>query len=182
MDFDKVVRKRKMIREYDLDKQIPDEIIRKLIKNAHRAPSAGHTQVQEFIIVKDISIKKKLRKAAVNQEYVEKAPVLIVVCSNTSRSIGRYGSRGREFYSIIDGAFASMLILLTAVNEGIGACFVGAFQDNKVSEILQLPKDIRPIGIICIGYYPSSEKPEKLERINIDALVHYEKYGSNNSA
>jgi nitroreductase len=73
MDFDKVVRKRKMIREYDLDKQIPDETIRKLIINAHRAPSAGHTQVQEFIIVKDISIKKKLRKAAVNQEYVEKA-------------------------------------------------------------------------------------------------------------
>src|SRR5919197_5127481 len=119
MDFDEVVRKRKMIREYDLDRQIPNEIITKLINNAHRAPSAGHTQVQEFIIVKDISIKQKLRKAAVNQEYVEKAPVLIVVCSNTSRSIGRYGSRGKEFYSIIrDGAFASMLIL-TAVNEGI---------------------------------------------------------------
>ena len=63
MDFDEVVRKRKMIREYDLDRQIPNEIITKLINNAHRAPSAGHTQVQEFIIVKDISIKKKLRKA-----------------------------------------------------------------------------------------------------------------------
>ena len=181
MDFDEVVRKRKMIREYDLDRQqIPDEIITKLIKNAHKAPSAGHTQVQEFIIVKDISIKKKLRKAAVNQEYVEKAPVLIVVCSNTSRSIGRYGSRGKEFYSVIDGAFASMLILLTAVNEGIGACFVGAFQDNKVSEILELPKDVRPIGIICIGY-PSSDRPDRLERININALVHYEKYGNNNA-
>src|ERR671930_2327085 len=107
MDFDEVVRKRKMIREYDLDRQIPDEIIKKLINNAHKAPSAGHTQVQEFIIVKDISIKKKLRKAAINQEYVEKAPVLIVVCSNTSRSIGRYGSRGKEFYSIIDGIYQS---------------------------------------------------------------------------
>ena len=182
MDFDEVVRKRKMIREYDLDRQqIPDEIIKKLINNAHRAPSAGHTQVQEFIIVKDISIKKKLRKAAVNQEYVEKAPVLIVVCSNTSRSVGRYGTRGREFYSIVDGAFASMLILLTAVNEEIGACFVGAFQDNKVSEILELPKDVRPIGIVCIGYPSSSEEPERLERINVNALVHHEKYGNNNS-
>src|SRR5919197_4457106 len=176
MDFD-VVKRRKMVREYDLHRQqIPDQIITKLIKNAHKAPSAGHTQVQEFIIVKDASTKKKLRKAAVNQEYVENAPVLIVVCSNTSRSVGRYGSRAREFYSIIDGAFASMLILLSAVNEGIGACFVGAFQDNKVSEILELPKDVRPIGIICIGY--PAEKPEKLERIDIDALVHYEKYGS----
>ena len=68
-----------------------------------------------------------------------------------------------------------MLILLSAVNEGIGACFVGAFQDNKVSEILELPKDVRPIGIICIGY--PAEKPEKLERIDVKALVHYEKYG-----
>src|ERR671935_1311623 len=107
MDFDEVVRKRKMIREYDLDRQIPNEIITKLINNAHRAPSAGHTQVQEFIVVKDISIKKKLRKAAINQEYVEKAPVLIVVCSNTSRSVGRYGSRGKEFYSIVDGIYQS---------------------------------------------------------------------------
>ena len=69
------------------------------------------------------------------------------MCSNTSRSIGRYGNRGKEFYSIIDGAFASMLILLSGVNEGIGACFVGAFEDSKVSEMLELPKDVRPIGI-----------------------------------
>ena len=67
-----------------------------------------------------------------------------------------------------------MLILLTAVNEEIGACFVGAFDDNKVSEILGLPKNVKPIGIICIGY--PDEKPEKLERIDINALVHYEKY------
>jgi nitroreductase len=176
MDFDEVVKSRKMIREYDSDRQqIPDRIVTNVIKNAHRAPSAGHTQVQEFIIVKDDSTKKKLRKAAVNQEYVEKAPLLIVVCSNTSRSVGRYGSRGREFYSIIDGAFASMLILLSAVNEGIGACFVGAFEDTKVSQILELPKDVKPIGIICLGY--PAEKPEKLERIDVKALVHYEKYG-----
>jgi nitroreductase len=89
-----------MIRKY-LPNSIPDSVISKMIKNANKAPSAGHTQVQEFI----------------NQKYVEDAPVLIVVCSNTSRSIGRYGQRGRDFYSIIDGAFASMLILLTAVNE-----------------------------------------------------------------
>ncbi len=85
-----------------------------------------------------------------------------------------------EFYSITDGAFASMLILLTAVNEGIGACFVGAFEDNKVSEILELPKDVKPIGIICIGY--PAEKPGRFERINIDALVHYEKYVINSGA
>ena len=128
-----------MIREYIANKQIPEELIMRLIKNAHSAPSAGHTQVQEFIIVKDSTTKKKLRKVAVDQEYVDLAPILIIVCSNTSRSANRYGMRGREFYSIIDGAFASMIILLSAVNEGIGAAFVGVCEDDKVSQILELP-------------------------------------------
>lgn len=59
MDFDEEVRKRKMIREYDVGRQIPNELISKLIKNAHTAPRAGHTQVQDFIIVKDDSTKRR---------------------------------------------------------------------------------------------------------------------------
>lgn len=152
MDFEDVIRKRKMVRKFKRNRPISDRIIVKLIRNAHRAPSAGHTQVQEFIIVKDPLIKKKLRRAAVD----------------------RYGIRGREFYSIIDGAFASMLILLTAVNEGIGACFVGAFEDDKVSKILEIPEQVRPIGIICVGY--PDEKPERIERIPLSELVYYNKY------
>jgi nitroreductase len=126
MDFDDVVKKRKMIREYQLDRQIQTDIINKLLRNAHRSPSAGHTQVQEFIIVIDPVTKRKLCRASLGQRQVEDASVLIVVCSNTSRSVNRYRKRGTEFYSIIDGAFASMIILLSAVNEGVSASFVGA--------------------------------------------------------
>ena len=173
-ELDKVIRKRKMIRKYDQTREVPDKIINKLIDNASRAPSAGHTQVQEFVVIKEPSIKRKLMLASVNQEQVEEAPVLIVVCSNTSRSVGRYGERGKEFYSIIDGAFASMLILLTATNEGLGASFVGAFNDEKESEILGLPEHVRPIWIIALGY--SDEKPTRLERIQKDRLIHYERW------
>lgn len=174
MEFDKVVRKRKMIRQYQTARPVPDSIIDKLIENAHRSPSAGHTQVQEFIVIRDAQTKRKLRKASVNQEHVEEALVLIVVCANTSRSVGRYGQRGKDFYSLIDGAFASMLILLTAVDEGIGAGFVAAFEDEKVSDILGLPEYVRPIGIIALGY--ADEEPERPERIAIDRLVHYERW------
>ena len=176
MELDEAIRKRKMIRRYDQRKEIPDRIVDKLIENASKAPSAGHTQVQEFIVVRDPDTKKRLRRASVNQEQVEEAPVLVVVCSNTSRSVGRYGQRGREFYSIVDGAFASMLILLTATNEGLGAGFVGAFDDGKVSEILGLPPDgsVRPVGIISLGY--PDEKPVRLERIQRNRLVHYEQW------
>jgi nitroreductase len=173
MDFDEVVRKRKMIREYQQDSQIPTEIINKLLKNAHRSPSAGHTQVQEYIVVIDPITKKKLCQASLPSQ-VEDAPVLIIVCANTSRSVIRYGKRGTDFYSIIDDAFASMIILLSAVNEGIGASFIGAFEDNRIVKILGLPVHVKPIGIIALGY--PAEKPERFERIELDNLVHYEKY------
>jgi nitroreductase len=175
MELDEVIRKRKMIRKYE-SREVPEHLINKLIENAGKAPSAGHTQVQEFIVIKDQETKRKLRLASVNQEQVEEGPVLIVVCSNTSRSVGRYGQRGKEFYSTIDGAFASMLILLTATNEGLGAGFVGAFDDDKVSEILGLPQDgsVRPVGIIAIGY--PDENPPRLERIARDRLVHFERW------
>jgi nitroreductase len=174
MDFDEVVRKRKMIREYQQDSQIPTEIINKLLKNAHRSPSAGHTQVQEYIVVIDPITKKKLCQASLGQSQVEDASVLIIVCANTSRSVIRYGKRGTDFYSIIDGAFASMIILLSAINEGIGASFIGAFEDNRIVKILGLPVHVKPIGIIALGY--PAEKPERFERIELDNLVHYEKY------
>ena len=138
-----------MIREYETDRPVPDYIISKPIENAHRAPSAWHTQVQEFITVKDNLIKSKLGDAGLGQSQVHEAAELIIVCSNTSWSVARYGKRGRDFYSIVAGAFASILMLLTSVSQGIiAACFVGAFEDNKVSEVLNLSKHVKPIGII----------------------------------
>jgi len=99
-----------------------------------------------------VSIFKDLDYLAVQASKRRDFSVVSVVCSNTSSSERCYGIRGRDFYSIIDGAFASMLILLTAVNERIGAGFVGAFEDDRVSEILKLPGYVRPIE-----YYPLLE-------------------------
>ena len=69
-----------------------------------------------------------------------------------------------------------MIILLSAVNEGIGTCFVGAFEDDKVSRILGLPDHVKPIGIITLGY--SNERPGKLSRIDISRLVFHDRYGN----
>jgi nitroreductase len=174
MEFDEVVKKRKMIREFQQDRQIPTDLINKLLRNAHRSPSAGHTQVQEFIVVIDPITKRKLCEASLGQSQIEDASVLIIVCANTSRSANRYRKRGTEFYSVIDGAFASMIILLSAVNEGVGASFVGAFEDNEVKKILRLPLQVKPIGIIALGY--SAEMPAKLGRIGLNNLIHHERY------
>ena len=76
----------------------------------------------------------------------------------------------------MDGAFASMLILLTAVNERIGAGFVGAFEDDKVAEILKLPRYVKPVGIITLGYPKEMEPAERLEILAIEDVTHYEKW------
>jgi nitroreductase len=173
MEFEEVLKRRKMIRKYK-DKPVPDSLIMKILRNAQRAPSAGFTQVQEFVIVKSQRVKEKLFHAALEQEQVRDAPVVIVVCSNTARSTPRYGKRGYDFYAVTDGAFASMLILLSCVEYGLGACFVGAFNEEAVAEILKLPKYVRPIGIITIGY--PAEKPAKLKRIPLENLIHREEW------
>lgn len=174
MDFELVLRKRRMVRSFK-DKEVDDAQIMKLLRNAHKAPSAGFLQQQEFIVVKNHETKVKIAEAAVGQDFIAQAPVVIVVCANTDRVAKRYGDRGVNFYSIIDGAFASMLILLTVVNERLAACFVGAFDDEKISKILKLPKNVRPIGIIPVGY--ANEPPEKFERMSLKEITYYERYG-----
>lgn len=170
MDFKKVIKKRWMCRKYE-DREVPEEKIDKILDLARRYPSAGHTEPQEFIVVQDQETKDALGEAALGQMYLAEAPVVIVVVSDTRRSAARYGERGRKFYSVVDGAFASMLVLLSAVNEGLGAGFVGAFDDRQVQEVLSLSSHVRPIGIIPIGY--CAEGPHKLPRRPKEEIIHW---------
>ena len=175
MDFETVTKKRRMCREY-LDKEVPQEKIDRILDLASRYPSAGHTQPQEFIVVRDQRVKEALARAALGQMYVAQAPLVIVVVSDTRRSAPRYGKRGVDFYSVIDGSFAAMLILLAVVDEGLGACFVGAFDDKDVRHVLGLPRGVRPIGIISIGY--CVEGPQKFPRRSKTQIIHRNRYGN----
>ena len=143
------------------------------IKLANLAPSAGNLQARDFIIVEDIKIKKELSEAALNQEFIVEAPVNIVVCANLSR-ISSYGKRGSELYCIQDSAAAVEHILLLAADNGLGACWVGAFNEYDVSKALGLPSHVRPVAIIPIGY-PQS-KVTSSSRVDIKKLIHYNKW------
>ena len=174
MDFESVVKRRRMCREY-LDKDVPEEKIDRILDLASRFPSAGHTEPQEFIVVRDQRVKHDLARAALDQMFVAQAPLVIVVISDVRRLARRYGERGVRFFSIIDGAFVAMLILLAVVEEGLGACFVGSFYDEEVQEVLSLPQDVRPIGIIPIGY--CAEGPRTFRRRSREQIVHRDRYG-----
>jgi len=175
VDFERVVKRRRMCREYS-DRDVPQEKLDRILDLASRYPSAGHTEPQEFIVVRDQQVKENLARAALEQMFVARAPLVIVVVSDIRRSARRYGERGVRFFSIIDGAFVAMLILLAVVNEGLGACFVGSFYDQEVQEVLGLPRDVRPIGIIPIGY--CAEAPRKFPRRSRTQIVHRDRYGN----
>ena len=174
MDFETVVKRRRMCREF-LERDVPQEKIDRILELASRYPSAGHTEPQEFIVVRNRRMKEDLAHAALDQMFVAQAPVVIVVVSDVRRSARRYGERGVRFFSIIDGAFVAMLILLAVVEEGLGACFVGSFYDEEVQEVLSLPQEVRPIGIIPIGY--CAEGPRKFRRRSREQIVHRDRYG-----
>jgi nitroreductase len=174
MDFETVVKRRRMCREF-LERDVPQDKIARILDLASRYPSAGHTEPQEFIVVRDQRVKHELARAALDQMFVAQAPVVIVVVSDVRRSARRYGERGVRFFSIIDGAFVAMLILLAVVEEGLGACFVGSFYDEEVQEVLSLPQEVRPIGIIPIGN--CAEAPRRFPRRSKAHIVHRDRYG-----
>ena len=163
-----------MCRSFE-DRDLPEEKVDAILDAARRFPSAGHTQPQEFVVVRDAALKDALGRAALEQMFLADAPVVIAVVSDTERSAARYGRRGVEFYSVLDGGLASMLVLLAALDEGLGAAFVAAFDDDEVAEILGLPRHVRPIGLIGLGY--CAEGPSRHRRRPTEDIVHLERYG-----
>ena len=132
MDIKEAIQKRHSVRSFS-DKKPSSEIITEIIKYAHLAPSAGNLQARDFIIVDDSEIKKELSRAALNQDFIEEAPINIVVCANLKR-ISPYGRRGEELYCIQGTAAVVEHILLLAVDNGLGTCWVGAFNETEVSK------------------------------------------------
>jgi nitroreductase len=165
---------RKSIRKFE-KRSVDDKLIGVLLYMATQAPSAGNVQDWRFVVVKDDEQKKKLYKAALEQDCILNAPVVIAVCSDT-KSIGlKYGKRGETLYSIQDTAAAIENILLSAYALGLGACWVGAFDEESVKTALGLPEHVRPYALIPVGY--PAEDPKKPERIDFDNLTWLNKWG-----
>ena len=172
--FAAVVKHRAMIRAYKSD-PVPEEKIQRLLKYAVRAPSAGNLQPWEFIVVKSPETRAKLAKAAFDQTSVASAPAVIVTCADIQRAGSQYGARG-AFYSLVDTAFASLLILLGAVEQGLGACFVGSYNPEEVVKIFALPDHVRPVGLITVGYPAEQPRKPGTAKIPLSKLVHMEKW------
>jgi nitroreductase len=171
MDVLQAIKGRRSIRAYKSN-DVPPEMVEKLLEAARLAPSAGNIQPWEFIVVRSSAIKQKLAEAALNQEFIEEAPVVIVVCANEKSSSIRYGVRGKTLYCIQDTAAAIQNIHLTAYSLGLGTCWVGAFREEEAREILKVPDGVRPVAMIPVGY--ADESPRPRGRRPLDQMIHYE--------
>jgi nitroreductase len=164
MDVFEAIEKRRSIRSFDADKEVPEEIVEEILRCGCMAPSAGNVQPWRFIVVRDAELKRALADAALGQDFVAEAPVVIVVCSDLSAHSLSYGQRGVELYSIQDAAAATQNILLAATALGFGTCWVGAFREEEASRVLRLVKDLRPLVLIPVGYIAGeTPSPRKMD-------------------
>lgn len=153
-----VMRSRRSVRSYDSRREVEEEKLRRLLESAILAPSAGNLQSWHFLVIRDQALRHGLAQAAA-QRFVGLAPAVIVVCADLERASGGYGSRGADLYCIQDTAAATQNMLLAATALGLGACWVGAFDEASVAELLRLPASLRPVALIPVGYPARVPRP-----------------------
>jgi nitroreductase len=176
MEFKDVLRRRRMVRSYHEDRPVAPEVIDRLVQAGLRAPSAGFSQGWGFLVLDTLEDVARFREAATPETEPEhwfsanvRAPLVIVPHSNKDAYLDRYAEPDKGFtdrsdawwpspYWDIDTGFAAMLILLAAVDEGLGACFFGMPKEriSVYKEAFGVPAELHPIGAISIGY-PAEE-------------------------
>ncbi|AIS33031.1 nitroreductase family protein [Methanobacterium formicicum] len=169
MDVFEAVTQRKSIRKYK-DKEIEKEKLIKVLESARIAPSASNRQEWKFIVVKDENTRNKLVSAAHDQKFVGQAPVTIVACSTESE---RIMPCGQHAYTV-DLSIAVSFMMLEATELGLGTCWLGAFDEEAVKEILGIPSDIRVPAMFTLGY--ADENPVARPRKALKDIVSHEKY------
>ena len=173
MDVFEAIKSRRSIRAYT-SHEVSDEEVKRLIDAARWAPSAGNIQPWEFVVVRDPVTKRRLSAAALDQRFIEEAPVVIVVCADENRSGWRYGRRGVDLYCVQDTAAATQNVLLAACALGLGACWIGAFREGEVERILKTPEAVRPVAIVPVGH--PAEKPSAPQKRSIGEITRYESF------
>lgn len=182
MEFSDVVRRRRMVRNYT-DEPVDPAVVDRILDAARRAPSAGHSQGQAFVVVRDAEGRRHIAELADEPAYVAKgfdpwisrAPVHVVVCVSETLYHERYrepdklGPDGSEHewpvpYWWVDAGAAMMLLLLAAVDEGLAAGFLGSHVMPELESYLGIPSHMRAIGVVTIGHPAPDRRSSSLQR------------------
>jgi nitroreductase len=177
MEFQDVVRKRKMVRSFD-DRPIPHAVVERILANAQKAPSAGFSQGWGFLVLEGKEQVARYwdalwppeRRAEWGWPDLFNAPLLIVCLSNKLQYLRRYAESDKGWtdmderrwpvpYWDIDTGMAALLILLTAVDAGLGAVFFGVFDQAKLHATFGIPDEYSAVGVVAVGYAKPKDRP-----------------------
>lgn len=196
MDFREVVARRRMVRAYTAEPVEPAAIER-VLDAARRAPSAGFAQAQSFVVVRDAADRERVAELCDEPTYrargfepwLSGAPVHVVVCVQRGRYEARYseadkaGTPPPEAWRVpfwwVDGGAALMLLLLAAVDEGLGAGFLAVDDADGLRALLGIPAEVDPLGLVTLGH-PAAEQPQgsaRRGRRPFEEVVHHGRWG-----
>ena len=170
-----IIRERGSIRKYR-DKPVPRSDLQKILEAARLAQSAANRQPWQFIVVTNNELRDKLIDAAhwpdrPPQSSVSTAPIVIICLADPemSRKVGPFDG------FLIDLAIAIENMALTAWDLGIGSCWIGAFQEDKVKALLNIPENLRVVSLLTLGY--ADEQPRPKSRKFLNETIYYQMYG-----
>jgi nitroreductase len=195
MEFADVVRRRRMVRDYDPDRPVPPAVLERLLEHAIRAPSAGFSQGWAFLVLETPEERDRFWSATTDGgtpdgwlTRMRRAPLLVVPMSDKSAYLDRYAepdkgwtdrdeSRWPVPYWDVDAGMAALLMLLTAVDEGLAACFFGVPPDliPGFREAFGVPAGYTPIGCVSVGYAGTEDKRSpslRRGRRGLEEVVH----------
>ena len=197
MEFSEVVRRRRMVRNYDPANPVTRESLERIAAAAQRAPSAGFSQGQRLVIITDPARRQAMAAICHEPEYVEagfdpwvsRAPALIVPCVSEAIYHSRYQEPDKVQdddtetdwpipYWYVDVGATVMLILLAAIDEGLAAGFLGTHRTADLQQELGLPADMIPVGVITVGHPLPDRRSGSLKRgwVAQDDFAHWERW------
>jgi len=177
MEFQDVVRRRKMVRSFE-DRPVDHAVVERLLANAQRAPSAGFSQGWAFLVLEGKqeaarywdALWPEARRTEFGWPDMFNAPVLIVCLSQKQAYLARYAEADKGWtdmdekrwpvpYWDIDTGMAALNILLTAVDAGLGAVFFGVPDQAKLRATFGIPDAYTAIGTIALGHPKAKDRP-----------------------
>lgn len=167
MEIYDLIKLRKSVRSY-LPRDVEDEKLTRVLDAGRRAPSAGNRQEWRFIVVKDKETRQKLL-GATKHAFIAEAPVILVCCAENTGHVMPCGLPSFSF----DAAIAIDHITLAAVAEGLGTCWIGGFDADKVKELLGIPDNVAVVELLPIGY-PADPSEVQKSRKRLDEIVRHE--------
>ncbi len=169
MDVMDAVKKRYSVRRYE-DRPVEAEKLERVLEAARLAPSAKNLQEWRFVVVQDAETRQRLIEAANGQSFVGQAPVVIAACAVDADHVMPCGLHSFS----IDVAIALEHIALQATAEGLGTCWIGAFDESKVRKVLDIPENVRVVDLMPLGY--PADEPRKKSRMALDEIAMRERW------